>query len=739
VLLLSAPVRADDPAWTAHIETGTKAQRLAQFADAERAFAAALAEAEKFGERDVRVPTSLIHLADVYLQQGRYGKADDLCLHAQELLEMHHGKMHPELGRCLNVRADIYRRLGLYRTAERLARWSLFVREVALGSEHLDVADSLDTLTRIEIDKRGWAYKAERARKIRAKKLADDHPDALPGLLVWIRSNAGRYPWGEKGAAAEKELRSALTLARKVHGEVHPLTAETLTLLAWVLAYQEKFREAEAAQQQALAIWKKTLGPDHPNVGTGLQGLAVIEHFRGVTLSDADKPFGDCFTRADNLFSESVKYRFACLSDDELCRYFRLAVRERPDMLWPVGGAEMAFEAYLIEMARRGGDTIERCLQTTIRWQRVGHQVQLLYGELRSFALSLPLRIADQLPYPDTSLPNLEILTARRRAQRKPDPVQVLVPGPAERECVFPEVPVFCPLLKNLDPDGHAVGDTVLGGNLPQPWCIHVHDARGYRLPVEPGGEGNAGGFFTGSVSRQILLPDEWRDAKLRLRKFVRIDEPGEYTVHILYHDSSILAGADALLDLGSLAGVITCRSRPIKLKVKPRVIELSKEEQETVRKWLAKLDDTERVKVVHGPYGKWAHGFVDPQSPHGHLLALGWKAVPALLDELADKRLTTQRRAWILAVLFSITRVEELSELRSDYLFGVHDSLYEPRPVEAGEKNEPFSSTKAKIHEGDQRASAERWLRWRKFIIVKDRRAAQVGERKLRSLTQTA
>ncbi len=52
--------------------------------------------------------------------------------------------------------------------------------------------------------------------------------------------------------------------------------AATLPTLAGVYQAQGNYAEAESLYQQALAIVKKTLGPDHPYVATVLENMADL-------------------------------------------------------------------------------------------------------------------------------------------------------------------------------------------------------------------------------------------------------------------------------------------------------------------------------------------------------------------------------------------------------------------------------------------------------------------------------
>jgi tetratricopeptide (TPR) repeat protein len=67
--------------------------------------------------------------------------------------------------------------------------------------------------------------------------------------------------------------------------------------------YQDQGRhaEAEALQQQALAMWEQTLGPTHPAVATGLNNLAVLYRAQGR------------YTEAEPLYRRALQIREAAL------------------------------------------------------------------------------------------------------------------------------------------------------------------------------------------------------------------------------------------------------------------------------------------------------------------------------------------------------------------------------------------------------------------------------------------
>ena len=74
----------------------------------------------------------------------------------------------------------------------------------------------------------------------------------------------------------EPLLRRALAIDEKSFGPDHPNVATDLNNLALLLQATNRLAEAEPLMRRALAIDEKSFGPDHPNVATGLNNLAVL-------------------------------------------------------------------------------------------------------------------------------------------------------------------------------------------------------------------------------------------------------------------------------------------------------------------------------------------------------------------------------------------------------------------------------------------------------------------------------
>lgn len=316
----------------------------------------------------------------------------------------------------------------------------------------------------------------------------------------------------------------------------------------------------------------------------------------------------------------------------------------------------------------------------------------------------------------------VELLTALRRAQGKPDPLPIVVSVPDESESIFPNLPVVDAALVNRDFDKTPVtfqdGGDYRSGRQDR-WRFDVRDARGTVMPVKPRQSPIGGG-----ISRMSILKHEesW-ETPLPMRKFIDLP-PGDYTVVVEYHDEKTIS------DLRDTAGLVVCRSEPFKLHVQPRVIDVTKKDRETAREALAALADKGPVQILEGPYGKEAHDFIRPDSAPGRLLALGWRAVPTLLDALDDDKVTPQRRAWGFAVLYSITGWNDPRDING--ALAAYESRGSGWVVSGGRNGKAFvmglglggqsSSSGGKLDGAAQKALTREWKAARECIVVRDK-----------------
>ena len=88
-------------------------------------------------------------LASLYRVQGKYGEAEPLYRRALAIREKSLGSDHPQVATSLNNLAGLYHGQGKYDEAEPLFRRALAIREKSLGSDHPHVAISLNNLAEL--------------------------------------------------------------------------------------------------------------------------------------------------------------------------------------------------------------------------------------------------------------------------------------------------------------------------------------------------------------------------------------------------------------------------------------------------------------------------------------------------------------------------------------------------------------------------------------------------------------
>ncbi|MDZ8087166.1 MAG: tetratricopeptide repeat protein, partial [Nostoc sp. DedQUE12b] len=88
--------------------------------------------------------------------------------------------------------------------------------------------------------------------------------------LALLYYSQGRY------SEAEPFYIQALALWRKLLGEEHPSLATSLNNLALLYGSQGRYSEAEPLLIQALDIFERRLGANHPNTVDMREGLAYL-------------------------------------------------------------------------------------------------------------------------------------------------------------------------------------------------------------------------------------------------------------------------------------------------------------------------------------------------------------------------------------------------------------------------------------------------------------------------------
>jgi tetratricopeptide (TPR) repeat protein len=120
------------------------------------------------------------------------------------------------------------------------------------------------------------AYTDAAAYYRQATEIVEQMPTGKEGHLIPLLADWGgaSYDAGDYGGA-ELPLQRALALRERVLGPEHPEVATGLNNLALLYYAQGRYSEAEPLYQRALALWERVLGAEHPEVATLLVRLSL--------------------------------------------------------------------------------------------------------------------------------------------------------------------------------------------------------------------------------------------------------------------------------------------------------------------------------------------------------------------------------------------------------------------------------------------------------------------------------
>jgi CHAT domain-containing protein/Tfp pilus assembly protein PilF len=213
-------------------------------------------------------------------QQGKYNEAEPLYKRSLSIREKALGSNHPDVAASLNNLAGLYYSQGNYSAAEPLLKRSLSIYEKALGSNHPDVATSLNNLAALYRTQGNYSaaeplYK--RSLSIYEKALGSNHPDVALSLnnLAELYRTQGNY------SAAEPLYKRSLSIYEKALGSNHPDVAQSLNNLAQLYRTQGNYSAAEPLLKRSLSIYEKALGSNHPDVAQSLNNLAALYSSQG--------------------------------------------------------------------------------------------------------------------------------------------------------------------------------------------------------------------------------------------------------------------------------------------------------------------------------------------------------------------------------------------------------------------------------------------------------------------------
>jgi tetratricopeptide (TPR) repeat protein/tRNA A-37 threonylcarbamoyl transferase component Bud32 len=221
-------------------------------------------------EADVLASVAAVHEA-----AGELDEALAAERRALSIREAAYGSDHPQVAASLDRIGGVLSAKGQHDDALLEFRRALAIREAALGPEHVEIAHSHNSIGGVhmrqaKLDDALASF--QRAHEIVIRGLGPDHIELAPsynniGVIHWQRGNH---------AEALIAFEHAQTIQEKVLGPNHPHVASALDNIGNVLVSQGSHEPALAAHERALAIRETTLGPDHADVAASLNNLGGV-------------------------------------------------------------------------------------------------------------------------------------------------------------------------------------------------------------------------------------------------------------------------------------------------------------------------------------------------------------------------------------------------------------------------------------------------------------------------------
>jgi tetratricopeptide (TPR) repeat protein len=225
------------------------------------------------GKEDPEIASSLAIMAMTRAARGDLPGAEALSREALAI-QLKQGKDRYETSVALLSLGAILAKEGDKDGAETLYRETLAIQRKVLGSEHPNLATTLNFLGNLAWE-RGDLVMAEtsyrEALAILGRQFSNEHPE-VAGTLI----NLGMVLTRRRDfAGAEKLVSEEVAILRKVLGPEHPLVGKALACLGANRMVKGDGAAAEVPLREALAIRSKQLGNDHPELAELRLNLAI--------------------------------------------------------------------------------------------------------------------------------------------------------------------------------------------------------------------------------------------------------------------------------------------------------------------------------------------------------------------------------------------------------------------------------------------------------------------------------
>jgi tetratricopeptide (TPR) repeat protein/CHAT domain-containing protein len=241
-----------------------------------------------YGEEDARVALSLNSLGLLKKRSGLFDEAERFYTKALDLRRKLHGLRHTDVAQSMSNLGLLYELVGRYTEAEPLLKQAVDIEKAIGPAGKSTIAVRLNNLGLFYMNQGKFALARtsfEEAREIDRHGVGERHPYFATRLhnLAQLTHAEGHY------AEAIDLYKRAIEIRSETLGFSHADYALSLNGLASVYGTMEDPNQAIAIYQAALRAIENALGTDHPSSANILENLAVP--YRQLGRPEADEMF----------------------------------------------------------------------------------------------------------------------------------------------------------------------------------------------------------------------------------------------------------------------------------------------------------------------------------------------------------------------------------------------------------------------------------------------------------------
>ena len=258
-----------------------------RFADAEKAYLAAIEQGRKTSEPASHQAAVLNSLAAIYSFEGRYTEAESLCQQAITLLGATSGETNPELAIIFSTLGAVNLHIGKNAKAEQWLQQAIKLFNKDPGDHHVALLGAYSLLG-VALCSQGKCRQADQIIQHALTLCEPSRPGCFQGIATAHVTLAAIYVRRGQYRKAEELYGHALEATERAYGPSNAMLVPTLSNLASLYVRRHRFLEAEASGRRALEIAAKVLSDSD---ATAKAALATGEALAGQERYEAAEPY----------------------------------------------------------------------------------------------------------------------------------------------------------------------------------------------------------------------------------------------------------------------------------------------------------------------------------------------------------------------------------------------------------------------------------------------------------------